>query len=61
LTPVCESGVKGVGWHNGRQQYRARITVDGKKLNLGWFNKLIDAVTARKNAEEKHHGEYSRK
>lgn len=55
------TGVKGVGWHSRRQQYRARITVNGNKMNLGWFNSLVDAITARKDAEQKHHGDFRRK
>lgn len=37
-----------------KDKYRAYITVDRKQIHLGIFEKLEDAVKARKNAEERY-------
>ena len=34
--------------------YRATIGVNGKKISLGLFNTLSEAIDARKNAEKKY-------
>ncbi|MGU7923375.1 HNH endonuclease [Streptococcus suis] len=52
-------GVKGVSLTpHGR--YRARIMVNRKEIRLGHFEKIEDAITARKKAEKKYFGEYAR-
>ena len=43
------SGCKGVSFTDNR--WRASITIDGKRINLGRFVKYSDAVDARKNVE----------
>lgn len=53
------SGVSGVSWHKKANKWWAYINVDGKRINLGYFDKFEDAVKARKNAEEKYFGEFS--
>lgn len=40
------SQFKGVGWHKGEGQWRARLTVDGKRHFLGWFDIEDDAARA---------------
>ena len=53
-------GVKGVSLTpHGR--YRARIMVNRKEIRLGNFEKIEDAIIARKKAERKYFGEYARK
>jgi hypothetical protein len=47
----CVSGVKGVCWDKGRQQWMASIRKDKKNKFLGRFDVLEDAVDARKKAE----------
>lgn len=54
-----KSGVTGVTWHKRDEVWEANITVEGKRIYLGRFNKFEDAVKARKEAEEKYYGEYS--
>lgn len=49
------SGVKGVCWHTHSGKWAARITVNHKRMQLGVFDKLEDAVKARKDAEIKYH------
>lgn len=51
------SGHKGVGWHEGRQQWRARISFENKVTHLGWFTTKEEAAKARK-AAIKLHGEF---
>lgn len=60
--PVANvSGVKGVSWVASRQQWLARITVNGRKVHLGQFDDKDQAIAARKAGEAKYHGEYARK
>lgn len=56
------SGQTGVIFYKRTQQWRARITVDGKHKSLGYFDEYDDAVMARLKAEREHnyhnnHGE----
>ena len=53
------SGVKGVNFDKRLQQWRSRIGVNKKTIELGYFDKFEDAVKARKEAEEKYFGEFS--
>lgn len=52
------SGVKGVRYVQSRAKWQAYIGVKGKNINLGYYDKLEDAVTARKTAEDKYHKPY---
>ena len=45
------SGVMGVAWHKGSKRWVAYISVDDKRLYLGYFAEFHKAVDARKNAE----------
>lgn len=47
------SGVTGVSFHARKGQWYARISFLGKSHSLGYFDKLDDAIAARKRAEEK--------
>lgn len=56
------STVTGVTWYKAGNKWHAQITVDRKKIHLGYFDKFEDAVIARKEAEVKfefttNHGE----
>ena len=50
---------RGISWNKKLQKWVARITVHYKGIHLGVFQKLEDAIRARKEAEEKYFGEYS--
>lgn len=52
------SGVKGVNFDKNNNKWRSRISVNGKRINLGQFLLFQDAVNARINAEKKYYGEY---
>ena len=47
------SGFKGV--HVDGMSWRAEIAINGKRIKLGRFKKLEDAVSARLKAEKKYH------
>lgn len=53
------SGTSGVTWHKQIKKWLVRIQVGGKRINLGTFDNLDDAIKARKTAEEKYFGEWS--
>jgi hypothetical protein len=55
------SGVKGVSWSKERRKWETYIGYNGKKINLGRFVNLKDAIQARKEAEIKYFGEYNLK
>lgn len=45
------SGAAGVSWNKQRAKWQARITVDCKRMHLGYFDSLDEAKTARIKAE----------
>lgn len=55
---ICRSssGRTGVHWDKRHNMWQASITVDGKKIHLGWFSKdkLQLAIDARESAELKY-------
>lgn len=53
------SGVTGVSFYKNSNKWNAYITVNYKKINLGYYINFEEAVEARKRAEEKYFGEYS--
>lgn len=55
------SNVVGVSLDKKKAKWIARITVDGKKIKLGEFKTLEEAVEVRKKAEKEHFGEYYRR
>lgn len=59
LLNTNSSGVTGVGYRKSSGTWRARITVNCRSIYLGDFQNIEDAISARKQAEEKYFGEYS--
>lgn len=55
------SGCSGVSYNKIQQRWEARIGYEGRRIHLGWFDTLEEAVMARKKAEEMYYGEYARK
>ena len=49
---------RGIEYNSKVEKWVARITVDNKRINLGYFNILEDAIATRKDAEEKYYGAY---
>ena len=56
------SGHKGIIWYPYKNvnKWMVHIMVDYKKITIGYFEKLEDAIEARKQAEIKYFGEYAR-
>ena len=55
------SGYTGVEWRKNEGKWRARIKINYKSYELGYYSKLSDAVKARKEAEIKLFGEFRNK
>lgn len=53
------SGVTGVTWNKRKQKWIVRININKKRIIVDSFDNFEDAVKARKQAEEKHYGEWS--
>jgi hypothetical protein len=52
------SGLIGVDWHNLVGKWQARITVNKKRIHLGWFDNKWEAGLKRDNAVKQLHGEF---
>jgi hypothetical protein len=50
-----KSGIKGVYWDKFTNKWRAEIKVFYKKISLGRFANIKDALLARKKAEKTYH------
>jgi len=48
------SKYKGVSWYKRKSKWQVQIRHYGKQIHLGLFDRLKDAVKARKKAEEKY-------
>lgn len=46
----CTSKYKGVSWYPRNNKWMAGIKIDGKNINLGYFEKETDAAIAYNNA-----------
>lgn len=53
------SGVTGVSWNNYTGSWNAYISIDGKTINLGYYDNKDDAIWIRKEAEEEYFGEFA--
>jgi hypothetical protein len=55
---TSKTKIKGVDFNNGK--YRARIRVNGLRIELGRFDSLIKAAEAYQIASNKYHGDFSK-
>lgn len=55
-----QSGFKGVGFDAKSKKWRARIAVNGRRFNLGYFNTAEEAGNAIKKYRKSLHGDFSR-
>lgn len=54
------SPFKGVIWHSQSNKWRPRITVNHRRIHLGYFTDEIEAAKAYDHAARKYHGEFAR-
>lgn len=54
-----KSGITGVSWHKRDESWYSYISINNKRIHLGKYKNLEDAIKARKEAEEKFFGECS--
>lgn len=54
------SGIKGVCWSKASRKWRVRICKDGKRITIGYFERLLDAEFAANTARLNFHGEFAR-
>lgn len=52
------SGYKGVSWDGRRSKWRARITISGKEIWIGYFGTAGEAHTAYLKSATEQHGEF---
>lgn len=55
LRKDSQTGYRGVGWHKASNKWRARIQVNGKMLELGYFDNVEAAARAYAVAAATHH------
>lgn len=49
------SGHLGVGWHKRDACWQAHLEVSGRRVHIGYFTDLAEAINARKAAEKLYH------
>lgn len=54
------SGFKGITWHERENKWKARVTVNQKRINLGTFITKEEAALAYNQAAQKYFGEFAR-
>lgn len=59
--PSSKSGVTGVSFCKDRNKWQCYIQINGKRVSLGRFESIDDAIFTRKQAEQKHYAEFARK
>ena len=52
MSTLNTSGHKGVHWSKSNKKWQVRIRVEGKRINLGYFDKIEEAAIAYIKAEE---------
>lgn len=58
LSKANTSGHKGVYWNKEKSKWSAQIGHRGRKIRLGYFENIEDAIKAREEAELKYFGKY---
>ena len=55
-----KSGYKGVYWYASKNKYQTYISVNRKRISLGYFSNIEDAKNAYMNAAKQHFGDFAR-
>ena len=53
------SGYKGVSWNKALKKWTARITLERKTINLGYFANVEEAAEVVRKAREELHGDFA--
>jgi len=53
------SGYKGVSWNKAQKKWTARITLERKTINLGYFANVEEAAEVVRKAREELHGSFA--
>lgn len=59
IRPDNTSGIAGVYWEKQRNKWRVRLSLNKKRIDLGFYPTLSEASLARKQGERKYFGEYA--
>ncbi len=59
LRKDSSTGIRGVSWHKKTRKWRAYISVNNKIIHLGVFDDQHQAISVRKDAEQKYWGKSS--
>lgn len=54
------SGYKGVSWDKSKRKWAVQIKVGQKKIHLGRYDNIEEAVVVRQKATEYYHGQFAR-
>jgi hypothetical protein len=54
-----KTGTIGVAWDKSHKKWCAYITVNYKRMHLGYFKEIEEAIKTRKEAEQKYFGEFT--
>ena len=54
------SGYKGVSWCKRKLQWHVSIKRNNKNINIGYFDNILVAANAYKQAAHKYHGDFAR-
>lgn len=54
-----KSGVTGVCWAKANHKWLSYISINNKRMYLGYYDTIEDAAQVRREAEKKYFGEYS--
>ena len=54
-----KSGYKGIYWAKDKNKQTVQITLNNKTKYIGRYEKLEDAIAARKEATKKYYGEFA--
>lgn len=55
ISTINSSGHKGISLYKRHNVYHTYINVNKKRINLGHYKNIKDAIKVRKQAEEKYH------